>query len=33
MTPHSFVAVDGPAEVIMIFDREGHLVHRHDGRD
>ncbi|MBA4085721.1 MAG: XRE family transcriptional regulator [Kytococcus sp.] len=33
MTPHSFGALDGPAEVIMIFDRDGHRVHRHDGRD
>lgn len=32
MTPHSFTAADGPAEVIMIFDRDGHRVHRHDGR-
>ena len=23
MTPHSFVAIDGPAEMIMIFDRDG----------
>ncbi|QBF45534.1 helix-turn-helix domain-containing protein [Janibacter limosus] len=30
MTPHSFVATGGPAEVIMIFDRDGHRVHRHD---
>ncbi|MGE9806981.1 MULTISPECIES: helix-turn-helix domain-containing protein [unclassified Janibacter] len=29
MTPHSFMAVDGPAEVIMIFDRDGQRVHRH----
>ena len=33
MTPHSFGAVDGPAEVIMIFDRDGHRVHSGDGRD
>jgi len=31
MTPHSFVAEGGPAEMIMIFDQEGHTVHRHDG--
>lgn len=29
MTPHSFAAVDGPAELIMIFDREGLQAHRH----
>lgn len=33
MTPHAFVAEGGPAEVIMIFDQEGHTVHRHDGED
>ena len=27
MTPHSFAAVDGPAELIMIFDRDGHRAH------
>ena len=31
MTPHAFVAVDGPAEVVMIFDPDGHRVHRRDG--
>lgn len=31
LTPHSFAAEGGPAEVIMIFDRDGHEVHRHDG--
>ncbi len=31
MTPHAFVAEGGPAEMIMIFDQEGHTVHRHDG--
>src|SRR5699024_1162559 len=31
MTPHAFVAVDGPAEVIMVVDSDGHRVHRHDG--
>ena len=31
MTPHSFTALGGPAEVIMIFDRDGHRVHRNDG--
>ncbi len=31
MTPHATQAVDGPAEVIMIFDREGHRAHVHRG--
>lgn len=29
MTPHAFAAVDGPAEVIAIFDRDGHQAHVH----
>jgi len=29
MTPHAFAAVDGPAELIGIFDREGHRAHVH----
>lgn len=29
MTPHAFAALDGPAELIMIFDREGHRAHVH----
>lgn len=29
MTPHSFSAVDGPAEVVMIFDRDGQRAHVH----
>ena len=29
MTPHSFSALDEPAEVIMIFDREGQRAHDH----
>ncbi|MEM9565499.1 MAG: XRE family transcriptional regulator [Actinomycetota bacterium] len=29
MTPHAFEAVDGPAELIMIFDRDGHRAHVH----
>ena len=29
MTPHSFAAFDGPAELIMIFDRDGHRAHIH----
>ncbi|HTO01245.1 MAG TPA: XRE family transcriptional regulator [Microthrixaceae bacterium] len=31
MTPHAFVAVDGPAELIMIFDRDGQRAHVHQG--
>lgn len=31
MTPHAFTAVDEPAELIMIFDRDGRLAHVHDG--
>ena len=33
MTPHAFCAVDGPAELVMIFDRDGQRahVHRTDG--
>ena len=27
MTPHAMTAVDEPAELIMIFDREGHRAH------
>ena len=27
MTPHAFEAVDGPAELIMIFDRDGQRAH------
>ncbi|HEX7164353.1 MAG TPA: helix-turn-helix domain-containing protein [Trebonia sp.] len=29
MTPHALVAVDGPAELIMIFDRDGQRAHVH----
>lgn len=29
MTPHAFSAVDGPAELIMIFDRDGQRAHVH----
>ncbi len=29
MTPHSFAALGGPAELIMIFDRDGHRAHAH----
>ncbi|HEY6496018.1 MAG TPA: XRE family transcriptional regulator [Trebonia sp.] len=29
MTPHAIAAVDGPAELIMIFDRDGQRAHVH----
>jgi quercetin dioxygenase-like cupin family protein/DNA-binding XRE family transcriptional regulator len=29
MTPHAIVAVDGPAELVMIFDRDGQRAHVH----
>ncbi len=29
MTPHAFMAVDEPAEVLMIFDRDGQRAHVH----
>jgi transcriptional regulator with XRE-family HTH domain len=29
MTPHAMVAVDGPAELIAIFDRDGQRAHVH----
>lgn len=29
MTPHAIAAVGGPAELIMIFDRDGHRAHVH----
>lgn len=29
MTPHSFAALGGPAELIMIFDRDGQHAHVH----
>jgi transcriptional regulator with XRE-family HTH domain len=29
MTPHAFAAVDGPAELITIFDRDGQRAHLH----
>jgi quercetin dioxygenase-like cupin family protein len=31
MTPHAVTALDGPAELIMIFDRDGQRAHVHDG--
>lgn len=29
MTPHAFAAIDGPAELIMIFGRDGQQAHVH----
>jgi hypothetical protein len=29
MAPHAFTAADSPAEVIMLFDRDGHRAHVH----
>lgn len=31
MTPHAVDALDGPAEIIMLFDREGQRAHVHQG--
>ncbi|MEO1063977.1 MAG: XRE family transcriptional regulator [Actinomycetota bacterium] len=31
MTPHAIEAVDGPAEVVMVFDRDGQRAHVHHG--
>ena len=33
MTPHAFAAIDGPAELIMIFDRDGQRAHVHHETD
>lgn len=33
MTPHAFWAVDEPAEVIMVFDRDGQRAHVHTDHD
>lgn len=30
MTPHAITAIDEAADVIMIFDRDGHRAHTHD---
>lgn len=30
MTPHAIAALDGPAELIVIFDRDGHRAHVHE---
>jgi transcriptional regulator with XRE-family HTH domain len=29
MTPHALAALDGPAELLMVFDRDGHRAHVH----
>jgi quercetin dioxygenase-like cupin family protein len=29
MTPHAFDAIEGPAELIMVFDGDGRGAHRH----
>jgi transcriptional regulator with XRE-family HTH domain len=34
MTPHAFAAIDAPAELIMVFDRDGQHAHvHHEGGD
>lgn len=33
MTPHAWKALDGPTELIMIFDRDGHRAHVHHATD
>lgn len=33
MTPHAFTAIDGPAELLMIFDRDGQHAHFHRGKE
>lgn len=33
MTPHAFAAIDGPAELIMLFDRDGRQAHIHREAD
>jgi quercetin dioxygenase-like cupin family protein len=33
MTPHATAALDGPAEIIMIFDRDGQRAHVHHDND
>ncbi|MEU9608494.1 helix-turn-helix domain-containing protein [Streptomyces sp. NPDC048057] len=33
MTPHAFAAVDGPAELLTIFDRDGQHAHVHRGNE
>jgi hypothetical protein len=29
MTPHAFGAIDGPGEIVVIFDRDGQRAHLH----
>jgi hypothetical protein len=29
MTPHAISAIDEPAELVMVFDREGQRAHLH----
>ena len=29
MTPHAMTAIDAPAELVMVFDREGQRAHLH----
>lgn len=33
MTPHAFVAFAGPAELLMIFDRDGQHAHVHSSKE
>lgn len=33
MTPHAFAAIDEPAELLMIFDRDGQQAHIHRGKE
>ncbi len=33
MTPHAFTAIDAPAELIMVFDRDGQHAHVHRDAD
>ena len=33
MTPHAFTALDGPAELVMIFDRDGQRAHVHSEKE
>jgi DNA-binding XRE family transcriptional regulator/quercetin dioxygenase-like cupin family protein len=33
MTPHAFAAIDAPAELIMVFDRDGQHAHVHHDAD
>ena len=33
MTPHAFTAIDGPAELLMIFDRDGQQAHVHGSNE